>query len=209
MDLKRPEPVPLVGVSWQAGRDEHAVKPPEVDADGTLPLARAVPGRATRSHVLVAILAATLAACGDRDGSTPGPAAPSGTTAVVAAQEPERATGADPQPTTTATPTAEPVTTPASTAPKSTSAANDDPDQPSAAPPTAEPAPEPATDTDTSQDRVTKSTVAAGDDPDQPSAAPPTAEPAPEPATDTDTSQDGVSTGGLRGPPPDPPQPAG
>ena len=78
MDLKRPEPVPLVGVSWQAGRDEHAVKPPEVDADGTLPLARAVPGRATRSLVLVAILAATLAACGDRDGSTPGSCRPIG-----------------------------------------------------------------------------------------------------------------------------------
>ena len=266
MDSKRGEPVPLVGASRRAGRYDHAVKPPaEAGADGTL--AGPVPGRAARSLVLVAILAATLAACGDRDGSAPGSAAPPVTTAVVAAQEPEPATGSDSEPTTIPVPTAEPVAVPASTAPESTPVASNDPEQPSAAPPAAEPAPEPPTDTDTPQDGATKSTAAAsndpeqpsaappapeptrpetdssqdgvpkstlaavGEDPEQPSAAPPASEPAPEPPTDTDVSQRGVpkstlaavgedpeqpsvgadvsgagvSTGGLRGPPPDPP----
>ena len=206
MDSNRAEPVPLVGASRRPDRYDHAAKAQEAGTDRTL--TGAVPGRLTRSLVLVAILAATLAACGDRDGSAPGSAASSGTTAVVAAQEPEHATASDSEPTTTPVPTVEPVTVPVSTAPESTPAASNDPEQPSPAPPpAAEPAPEAPTDTDTSQGGVSKSTLAAGDDAGQRSVALPAAKPVPEASveTDTDTSQGGVSTGGLRGPPPEPP----
>ena len=209
MDSKRPEPVPLVGVSRRAGRYNYAVKPPE----GTLPLAGGAPGRATRSLVLVAILAATLAACGDRDGSAPGSAAPPETaavvaaqeTAVVAAQQPEHTTASDSEPTTIPVPTAEPIAVPASTAPESTPVASNDPEQPSTAPRAAEPAPEAPTETDTSQGGVSESTVAAGDDPGQRSVALPAAKPVPEASAGADVSGGGVSTGGLRGPPPEPP----
>ena len=205
MDSNRPEPVPLVGVSRRPGRYDHAAKPPaEAGTDGTL--AGAVPGRLTRSLVLVAILAATLAACGDRDGSAPGSAASSGTTAVVAAQEPEHATGSDSEPTTAAMPAAEPVTVPVSTAPESTPAASNDPEQPSPAPPAAaEPAPEPPTETDTSQDGVSKSTLAASEDPEQPSAAAP---PSPEPPTETVTTPQDRATKSTVAASEDPEQPS-